>query len=170
MNTKLKKGIAAVSSVFAIGAVGAQMLEAEGTNEQPPYAAEQIAAAEMNYVTQAPDGQLAIEAPGAESVPQPEEAPIVTVDTTTTESLATSESMATSEPIVVAQAEQPGFTQRSTVTQESYRTVVPGLPLPPAASPRSGEDSGEEIATRSAPVDVRAQLSPDYLTDQSPGL
>jgi hypothetical protein len=139
MKMNLKKGIAALVPVLAIGAVGAQM--------------------------------LSIEAPGSENVVQPSEAPIVLIDTTTTEALLVSEPLPASEPIVVVQADPPVIVERSTtVARESYRTVVPGIPLPSAASIRSGENSGEEIATRTAPVDVRAQLNPDYLTEQSPGL
>jgi hypothetical protein len=145
MKMNLKKTAAAILPALAIGAVGAQM--------------------------------LSIEAPGSENVVQPSEAPIVTVDTTTTEALATapeavviSEPVA-AEPIVVAPAAPPVIEERSTtITRESYRTEVPGIALPRSVSPRSGEDSGEEIATRTAPVDVRAGLSPDFLTDQSPGL
>jgi hypothetical protein len=94
---------------------------------------------------------LSIEAPGSENVVQPSEAPIVTVDTTTTEALTSAE-------------------RSTTITEPSYRTEVSGIALPRSVSPRSGEHSGEEIATRSAPVDVRAGLSPNFLTDQSPGL
>ena len=145
MKMNLKKAVAAILPALAIGAVGAQM--------------------------------LSIEAPGSENVVQPSEAPIVTVDTTTTEALATapeavviSEPVA-AEPIVVAQPARPVIVERSTtITRESYRTEVPGIALPRSVSPRSGENSGEEIATRTAPVDVRAGLSPDFLTDQSPGL
>jgi hypothetical protein len=148
MKMNLKKTVAAILPALAIGAVGAQM--------------------------------LSIEAPGSENVVQPSEAPIVTVDTTTTEALTVettapeavviSEPVA-AEPVVVAQAAPPVFVERSTtIAQPSYRTEVPGIALPRSVSPRSGEDSGEEIATRTAPVDVRAGLSPDFLTDQSPGL
>jgi hypothetical protein len=149
MKMNLKKTVAAILPALAIGAVGAQM--------------------------------LSIEAPGSETVVQPSEAPIVTVDTTTTEALVTSEAAApeavvvaepaAAEPVVVAQAAPPVIVERSTtITQPAYRTEVPGIALPRSVTPRSGEDSGEEIATRGAPVDVRAGLSPDFLTDQSPGL
>jgi hypothetical protein len=97
---------------------------------------------------------LLIEAPGSETVLQPSEAPIVFVDTTTTEAL-------------IASERAPA---RAVVINEAYRTEVPGIGLPRSVTPRSGEDSGEEIATRGAPVDVRAGLSPAYTTDQSPGL
>jgi hypothetical protein len=148
MKMNLKKTVAALVPVLAIGAVGAQM--------------------------------LSIEAPGSENVVQPSEAPIVLIDTTTTEALTSQPAAsdptviilepAPAEPVVVAQAGQPLVMESSTITSESYRTVVPGLLLPRGASPRSGENSGEEIATRTAPVDIRAGLSPDFLTDQSPGV
>lgn len=150
MKMNLKKSIVALVPVLAIGAVGAQM--------------------------------LSIEAPGSENVVQPSEAPIVMVDTTTTqvltgtdpvvvaEPVTVSESVAVSEPTVVAQANPPVITERGTIRQESYRTAVPGYALPRSVSPRSGENSGEEIATRTAPVDIRAGLSADFLTDQSPGV
>ena len=148
MKMNLRKTVAAIVPALAIGAVGAQV--------------------------------LSIEAPGSENVPQPSEAPIVTVDTTTTEALVAAEPAAeavvisepaAAEPIVVAEASPPVIVERSTtITQESYRTEVAALPLPRSVSPRSGEDSAEEIATRTAPVDVRAGLSPDFTTDQSPGL
>jgi hypothetical protein len=69
------------------------------------------------------------------------------------------------EPVIVAPEPAPAVQMPAPV-----RTAPVVIELPRSVSPRSGEGSGEEIATRTAPVDERAGSSPLYLVDQSPGL
>jgi len=145
MDIQMKKvaALVAVMGLATVGAVGAQIIE-------PTEPAQSI-----------------------QSVPQPAEAPIVTVDTTTTEALASEtvivETIATNEapPMVIAQA-QPAYVPPQTIILE--RTAVQAYALPRSVSSRSGENSGEEIAVRTAPVDVPAGMLPEKLTDQSPGV
>ena len=68
------------------------------------------------------------------------------------------------EPIVAAPEPAPAIQAAAPV-----RTAPVLIELPRSVSPRSGEGSGEEIATRTAPVDERS-ASPLYQVDQSPGL
>jgi hypothetical protein len=69
------------------------------------------------------------------------------------------------EPVIVAPEPAPAVQMPAPV-----RTAPVVIELPRSVSPRSGEGSGEEIATRTAPVDERAGSSPLYQVDQSPGL
>ena len=79
----------------------------------------------------------------------------------------------TDAPILVADASGNPYVlaQGSTVitSTDPYRIVTPVIEIPRSVSRRSGENSREEVAIRTAPVDIRAGLSPQYLTDQSPG-
>lgn len=79
----------------------------------------------------------------------------------------------TEKPIVVADANGNPYVlaQGSTVitSTDPYRIVTPVIEIPRSVSRRSGENSREEVAIRTAPVDIRAGLAPEYLTDQSPG-
>jgi len=170
MNMKLKKTLAVLVPVFGIATIGAVSAQVLDPAPAPAVTQEETLAVSKNIdlrnnAAEPMNAGDVITAPGSESVPQPAEAPIVTVDTTTTAALEPNES------VVVAQAAPPVFVERDpyTVRQEYYRTLVPGLPLPPAASPRSGEGSLEEIATRTNPIDLRASLVPEYLVDHSPG-
>ena len=79
----------------------------------------------------------------------------------------------TDAPIVVADANGNPYVlaQGSTMvtSTDPYRIVTPVIEIPRSVSRRSGENSREEVAIRTAPVDIRAGLAPEYLTDQSPG-
>ena len=79
----------------------------------------------------------------------------------------------TEAPILVADANGKPYVlaQGSTVvtSTDPYRIVTPVIEIPRSVSRRSGENSREEVAIRTAPVDIRAGLAPEYLTDQSPG-
>ncbi|WP_171091623.1 hypothetical protein [Usitatibacter rugosus] len=79
----------------------------------------------------------------------------------------------TDAPIIVADASGNPYVlaQGSTVvtSTDPYRIVTPVIEIPRSVSRRSGENSREEVAIRTAPVDIRAGLAPEYLTDQSPG-
>jgi hypothetical protein len=147
MDIQMKKlaALVAAMGLATVGAVGAQIIE-------PTEPAQSI-----------------------ESVPQPAEAPIVLTDSTTTEALSSEavivDTIAANEsqPMVIAQAEPaPAYVTTETVVLE--RTYVQAYSLPRSVSSRSGEDSGEEIAVRTAPVDVQAGMLPEKLTDQSPGV
>ena len=79
----------------------------------------------------------------------------------------------TDAPIVVADANGNPYllAQGSTVvtSTDPYRIITPVIEIPRSVSRRSGENTREEVAIRTAPVDIRAGLAPEYLTDQSPG-
>lgn len=143
MNMKLKRGIAVLVPVLGIavvGAVGAQSVDAP---VDPALVAE-------------PEGSEAFTGMNDATI---EEAQPVELTATA----AQPEPVAAPEPVVVERS------TRSDRPVRVDRTLVQAS-LPPAASPRSGEGSGEEIATRTMPVDERASLVPEYQVDHSPGL
>ena len=183
MNFKLKRGLAILLPVLGIatvGAVGAQVLVVDPaeapsviTNErladligQPAYDANGAMIGTVTDVIAAnASGDPAVAVvltPAGDriSVPVNELGQVVT-DAPAPLVIASNEpvAVARSEPIIVAQYSAPGVVRIDSPVIEVQRSV----------SPRSGENTGEEIATRTAPVDIRAGLLPQYLTDQSPG-
>jgi hypothetical protein len=144
MDFKLKRGIAALVPMLGIavvGAVGAQTLIAPETGVDPALVME-------------PEGSepATVEA----NALSPNEVELVELSMP-------AEPVAAPEPIVVAERSVSANPVR--VDREIVRAA-----LPPTVSPRSGEGSGEEIATRTSPIDERESLVPDYQVDHSPGL
>jgi PRC-barrel domain len=180
MNIKLKRSLAIllpVLGIAAVGAVGAQVLvDPTGapsvlTNErladligQPAYDSNHALIGTVTDVVAAnASGEPAVAVvltPAGDriSVPVNELGQVVT-DAPMVIASNDRIVVAQAEPIVVAQYTAPNVVRIASPAIEMQRTV----------SPRSGENSGEEIATRNAPVDIRAGLFPQYLTDQSPG-
>lgn len=140
MNVKLKRGIAVLVPVLGIAVVGAVGAQSVEATVDPALVTE----------------------------PEGTEAFVAVNDAATLEEAQPVE-LAAPEP---AAAPEPVIVERSTRVERPVRvdrTVVQAS-LPPAASPRSGEGSGEEIATRTTPIDERASLVPEYQVDHSPGL
>jgi len=149
MNMNLKRGIAVLVPVLGLataGAVGAQLIEEPYSDGTTTVIVDDTLATQANETVLLNEPVLL---PGEEVV------------------------IVTDAPLIVADAGGNPYllAQGSTVVTSSdpYRIVTPVIEIPRSVSRRSGENSREEVAIRTAPVDIRAGLAPEYLTDQSPG-
>ena len=145
MNMKLKRGMAVLVPVFGIavaGAVGAQAVIQSEVTVDPALVME-------------PEGSEVLVIDG-NAAPQPAEGEAIELSAPAAE--------AAPELVVI---ERSTYVASAPVRVE--RELVRAS-LPPTVSIRSGQGSGEEIATRTSPIDERASLVPEYQVDHSPGL